>query len=149
MKTEIVITSQLESSTAFGLVTSTGEGVFIPAHVAKSSGVTKGQTAQAVLVPNEGNVGDIPHKAAFIDPIKQDAPASGSEVAFNYIAGNVYVTNDEVAAEMQVLPTQAAALCQSLYDAGRICMAKVTNANGDAGLTLWSLNKDQFLEDQE
>jgi hypothetical protein len=149
MKTEIVITSQLESGTAFGLVTSTGEGVFVPANVANSSKAAKGLTMQAVLVPNKGNVGDIPHKAAFIDPIKQDAPAGGLEEAFNYISGNVYVTNDEVAAEMQVLLTQAEVMCQSLYDAGRICMAKVTNANGDAGLTLWALNKEQFLEDQE
>ncbi len=148
MKTEIVITSQLDSSTAFGLVTATGEGVFVPAHVAKSSRAAKGLTMQAVLVPNEGNVGDTPYKAAFIDPIKPDAPSGSSEVAFNYIAGNVYVTNDEVAAEMQVLPTQAAAICQSLYDAGRICMAKVSSTDSDAGLTLWSLNKEQFLEDQ-
>jgi len=148
MKTEIVITSQLESSTAFGLVTSTGEGVFVPAHVAKSSGATRGLTMQAVLVPNEGNVGDTPHKAAFIDPIKPDAPDGGLDVVFSYISGNLYVTNDEVAAEMQVLPTQAAAICQSLYDAGRICMAKVSSTDGDADLTLWSLNKEQFLEDQ-
>ena len=52
MKTTIIITGQLDTSTAFGVCMTTGEKVFIPAAVARPINVTVNGEYEAVLMEN-------------------------------------------------------------------------------------------------
>ena len=52
MKTTIIITGQLDTSTAFGVCMTTGEKVFIPAAVARPINVTVNREYEAVLMEN-------------------------------------------------------------------------------------------------
>jgi len=52
MKTTIIITGQIDTSTAFGVCMTTGEKVFIPAAVARPINVTVNGEYEAVLMEN-------------------------------------------------------------------------------------------------
>lgn len=72
--TEIVVTNDLPTGTAFGAtLDATPEGVFIPGRVAAATGIQVGQRVMALLVPNTTRPERTPWMAARIELIPGEA----------------------------------------------------------------------------
>lgn len=86
MKTTIIITGQLDTCTAFGVCTTTGESVFVPAAVARPVNVIVNAEYEAIVVENaEQRREQSPWKAIklFGEPtvqIDEDDPLTDDEV---------------------------------------------------------------------
>jgi len=148
MKTTIIITGQLDTSTAFGVCMTTGERVFVPAAVARPINIIVNGEYEAVLIENvEQRREQAPWRAIklFGEQVvvdEQGDAVTDAEVpkvksakeldieAFKVLGTVEFASTSEMAEMLGVSTTTAGNSLQRLFNAGRISRAEVYHRVG-------------------
>lgn len=169
--TPIIISHVHARGFAFGIVTETGEQVFIPPHVLDGHGLQTGSEALALTAinPNEAQraltkfvavkLQSASELEAATDPEIErelevaplETPLSISEldqITYDLICENSYITTGELSEYIKVTTQTAGNSAMRLFNAGKISKADVHAKVGQSrpSFILWAAKASDFLE---
>jgi hypothetical protein len=150
----VLVTDQLESMSTFGHADN-GEGVFIPAVVARAAQIKVGDTVIASLVPNNHS-NNTPWFAMHVhgagEEIATDTWLRMSDEAVLALLAEEPMTTQEIADELKVPRTLVHSRMNGLFRARKVVKSMVfDNPNKEAApaAVLWGRTVEQFMGEEE
>ncbi len=155
----VFIETQLETMTSFGVRVDNGEGVFIPARLAKKHNIVEEETRAMVLLPNVGDdAANTPWKAMTMSMTETTKPAEETprvEVAkledrimayFDVVDNEHAITAPALAENLGVEDLQMQLALTRMHNAGDMAKAQVHVKGGQekASWVLWAPSADWF-----
>lgn len=151
IKSIIHCIEQLDGGTSFGIRQDTGESVFVPASIAKRTGLNVGDSATASLIVNVTHPEKTPWFAVFLDKTEV-APEPVHTIAHTEAVGRLllespgYFTTEEVAEECGISSALAFEELEQLFAKGRATRADVrTQGMNEPQFILWAGDSNNFV----
>lgn len=150
----VFITDQLPSLSTFGHADN-GEGVFIPAVVARAAGISPGDTVTATLVPNSHN-SQTPWFAVHVHGAGEEIPADAwDRLSDDNILAALQespLTIREIADDLGAPRIMVQSRINSLFRGRRLVKSMVfadPRKGASPTAVLWGVSVEQFLGEEE